>query len=100
MNLFSLPDPVSMFESAVNGKLEREAANAFASSALSGWLAFVWRLGARNLLGLGPALRDMATAQYLTLRQGETKNFLTLSVPKDMLDPDNLSKFETEWKTK
>lgn len=100
MNLFSMPDPVSMFESAVNGKLEREAANAFVSSTLSAWLAFIWGLGARNLLGLGPALRDMATAQYLTLRERETKNFLTLTVPLDMLAADNLSRFQTEWKEK
>lgn len=100
MNLFSMPDPVSMFESAINGKLEREVANAFVSSTLSGWLALMWRLGARNLLGLGPALRDMATAQYLTLQKEETKNFLTLTVPQDMLEADNLARFQTEWKEK
>lgn len=85
-----------MFESAENAKLERSAANALVSSTLSGWLSFFWTLGKRSLFGLGPALQDMTTAQYLTLNKLETKNFLTLTVPQDMLAPANLSRFETE----
>lgn len=97
MNLFSLPDPVSMFESAVNGKLERKAANALISSTLSGWLSFMWSLGARNLLGFGPAFRALATAEYLTLQQQETKDFLTLTVPQEMLSPNNLALYQTSY---
>ena len=96
MGLISLPDPVSMFETAANGKLEREAANAFVSSSLSGWISFLWSLGQKTLFGIGPALQAMATAQFLSLRELETKSFIVLTVPKDLLSADNLSKYETE----
>jgi hypothetical protein len=96
MGLFNIPDPVSMFETALNGKLEREAENSLMSCMYSGVLSFFWRLGSAGIkFGLGPALQDMATAQYLSLTNLEAKNFLTLTVPKDMLDADNLAKFET-----
>lgn len=100
MDLFSLPDPVSMYESAATAKLERAEADAFVSAMYSGWISFWWRLGARNLMGFGPSIRDMVTANYLTLQQRMAKGTLTLTAPKDMLAPDNLSRFETEWRTK
>ncbi len=100
MNLFSMPDPVSMYEAAVMGKLERAEADAFVSAMYSGWISFWWSLGAKALFGLGPAMRDMATAQYLTLTAEQSKNFLKLTVPEELLTPANLSRFETEWKTK
>ena len=99
MALLSIPDPLAIYESAKIAGLERQAANAFVSAASSAWIAFLWRLGAKNLLGLGPALRDAATAQYLTLARMETKAFLTITAPKDMLEPANLARFETEWKS-
>lgn len=96
MGLISLPDPVSMFEAAANGKLEREAANALVSSSLSGWISFLWTLGKKSLFGLGPALQAMATAQFLSLRELETKNFIVLTVPTELLTADNISQYETE----
>lgn len=99
MGLLSIPDPVSIYESAKTAGLERQAANAFVSAAYSGWIAFLWRLGAKNLFGLGPALRDAATAQYLSLARMETKGFLTITAPRDMLDPANLARFETQWQS-
>jgi hypothetical protein len=100
MGLIDIPDPISIFESAKTSGLERQAANAFVSSAFSGYISFLWTLGKKTLFGLGPALQDMATAQYLTLSKMETKGFLTLSVPSDMLTPENVSRFQTEWQTK
>lgn len=96
MGLIDFPDPISMLEGAATDKLEREVVNALVSSSMSGYLSFLWTLGAKTLFGLGPACRDMATAQYLTLSRLETKNFLTLTVPTDMLSADNLSRFQTE----
>lgn len=99
MALFNIPDPVSIYESAVTAKLEREEADAFVSALYSSEISFLWRLGSKSLFGLGAALQDMATAQYLTLSQSQTKGFLKLTVPKDLLNPDNLSRFQTEYKT-
>lgn len=96
MGIFDAPDPISWYEGAKNSGLERKEIDAFVSSQYSGLISFMWRLGARNLLGLGPALRDYATSVYLTLQKKETKNFLTLTVHKELLDPNNLSQFQTE----
>jgi hypothetical protein len=97
--MFNLPDPVAMFEGAKNAGLEREIANAFVSAACSAFIAFMWRSGAAKWAGWsgeGQAMKDAATAYYLTLSRLETKHFLTLTVPTDMLSPGNLSNFQTE----
>lgn len=102
MSLISIPDPVSILEAAATAKLERETINSLASSAYSAQISFLWRAGAGKLaaaLGLGQAMQDAATSQYLSLRELEKKGFLTLTVPKDLLAADNLARFETEWKT-
>lgn len=94
----SAPDPVSIFESAKTAGLERQAANSAFSAAYSAWLAFTWRAGDSTIakfLGVGQALKDAALAAYLSLRELERKNFLTLTVPKDLLDADQ-SRFQTE----
>lgn len=101
--LFSIPDPVSMFESAKNAGLERETANAFVSATLSATISGMWRSGSAkwaDWTGEGQALKDAATAMYLSLSELEAKNFLTLTVPVDLRDPDNLSRFQTESKEK
>ena len=103
MGLIDFPDPVGMFEGAKNANLEREAANALVSAAYSAWICTVWRSGGAKwaiFTGEGQALKDAATAMYLSLSQLETKDFLALTVPKDLLNADNLSRFQTERKTK
>ena len=102
MGLFSLPDPVSMFESAKNAGLERDVINSLVSAAYSAWISFMWRSGSSKWAiwtGEGQGMKDAATAMYLSLRELEKKNFLTLTVPEDLLDPNNLSKFQTEKKS-
>jgi hypothetical protein len=99
MGLFQLPDPVSMFESAKNAGLEREIANAFVSASLSAAISGMWRSGSAKWAtwtGEGQALKDAATVMYLTLEQQLKPGFLTLTVPKDLLDADNLSRFQSE----
>lgn len=101
MALLEFPDVVGMFEAAKNAGLEREAANALVSAACSGYLTFLWETGKRKWLGSeGQALQRTAIATYLTLSQMESKNFLTLTIPKDMLDPDLMSQFQSERMTK
>lgn len=101
MGLFDIPDPVSMFESAKNAGLERESANALVSATCSAWISLMWQLGnARwaQFIGMGQGLKDAATSMYLSLHALELKNFLSLTVPKDLLDGKNLSRFQTEQK--
>jgi hypothetical protein len=103
MGLIDFPDPVSMFEGAKTAGLEREVINSLMSAAYSAWITFMWRSGAAkwaDFTGEAQALKDAATCAYLSLRELEQKKFLTLTVPKDLLDPNNLSRFQTEEKTK
>jgi hypothetical protein len=99
MGLFQIPDPVSMFESAKNADLEREIAQAMVSASVSAAIAGMWRSGSAkwaDWTGEGQALKDSATVMYLTLREQLKPGFLVLTVPKDLLDPNNLSRFQTE----
>lgn len=103
MGMIDFPDPSSWYEGVKNGSLERAEVNAFVSMLYSAQISLLWRSGGAKwatFTGEGQALKDAATAIYLTLQSLETKNFLTLTVPKDLLDPDNLSKFETTNKEK
>jgi hypothetical protein len=103
MGLIDFPDPVSMFEGAKTAGLERQVINALMSAAYSAWITFMWRSGTAkwaDFTGEGQALKDAATAAYLSLRELEQKNFLTLTLPQDLLAADNLSKFQTEEKEK
>jgi hypothetical protein len=99
MGLISIPDPVSIYESAKNAGLERDVANAFVSASLSAAISGMWRSGSAKWAtwtGEGRALKDAATVMYLTLEQQLKPGFLTLTVPKDLLDADNLSRFQSE----
>ena len=99
MSLLDFPNPVSWYESAKNAGLERDEVNAFVSMYYSAQIAFLWRSGNSKWaqwIGEGKALQDAATATYLSLRALQKKGFLTLTVPSDLLDASNLSKFQTE----
>jgi hypothetical protein len=103
MGLISIPDPVSIFESAKNAGLEREVVNSLVSASYSATISGLWRSGSAkwaDWTGEGQAMKDAATAMYLSLRSLEAKQFLTLTVPEDMLAADNLSRFQTEEKIK
>jgi len=98
MNLLDF-NPVSWYETGKNSGLERDEVNAFVSMFYSAQISFLWRSGSSRWaqwLGEGKALQDAATAMYLSLNALEKKGFLTLTVPVDLLDADNLSKFQTE----
>jgi hypothetical protein len=103
VGLFDIPDPVSIFESAKTSGLEREAMNALMSASYSATITAMWRSGSAkwaDFTGEGQALKDAATAMYLTLSQQLKPGFLTLTVPQDLLDANNLARFETELKVK
>lgn len=101
--MFDIPDPVGMYESAKTAGLEREIADALVSSTLSAAITAMWASGAAKWAiwtGEGQALKDAATVQYLTLKNQPKTKFLVLTVPQDLLNPDNLSRFQTEFKEK
>lgn len=93
MGLIDFPDPVSWYESAKNAGLERNAATQVLSSAYSFWITAMWGLGQRKYLS---ALADGATAMYLSLHRLEGKDLPALTVPAALVDPKNLSRFQTE----
>src|SRR5258708_30319077 len=102
MALLEFPNPVGWYESAKNAGVERDTANAFLSMLYSAQIAFLWRSGSAKwatFTGEGQALKDAATAMYLSLEGLMKKNFLTLTVPQDLLEADNLSRFQTSSKT-
>jgi hypothetical protein len=99
MGLIDLPTPTAMYEGVKDAQLGRKEVDAFVSASYSAWISFMWRSGTAKWalwFGEGQAMQDSATAMYLTLRELETKGFLVLTVPSDMLLPDNLARFRTE----
>ncbi len=102
MPLLEFPNPVGWYESAKNAGLARDEVNAFVSALYSAQISFLWRSGSSKWalwMGEGQALKDAATAMYLSLQSLEKKNFLVLTVPQDLLDADNLSRFITSSKS-
>lgn len=100
--MIEIPNFVSWFESAKTAGLERDVANAMVSAGISGYITGLWRSGDSKwagIIGEDRALKDAATAMYLSLRELEKKNFLVLTIPQDMLAASNLSKFQTERQT-
>ena len=104
MGLFEIPDPVSMFESAKNAGLEREVAVELISASISSAITFAWASGSAkwaDWTGEGQALKDGATVAYLTLSEKIIDGSkLTITVPKALLDPNNLARFQTQEKKK
>lgn len=103
MSLLEFPNPVGWFESAKNAGLQRDEINAFVSMLYSSQISFLWRSGESKWaqwVGEGKAMQDAATAMYLSLENLQKGGFLTLTVPKDLLEADNLSRFQTSSKEK
>lgn len=97
MNVF--PDFLS---DALMAKLERDVINSLLSAAYSSYISGLWRSGSAKwatFTGEGQALKDMATATYLSLRMLSAKG-IALTVPQDLLEADNLGRFQSEEKTK
>lgn len=86
-------NPVGWVEAAKNAGYERNVVNVLLSGAISAWIAAMWGLGKKKFFSFAA---DAATAAYLSMRQLEQKNLLTLTVPRDLLDAGNLARFQTE----
>jgi len=103
MGFLDFPNPADWFTSVKDDDQKRALINAAQSAMYSSWITFMWRSGSSRLaqwFGEGAAMQEAAISAYLTLSNLETKNFLTLTVPQDMLNADLLAKFQTERKVK
>lgn len=103
MGMIDFPNPVGWLEGAKNAGLERDEINALASTFYSAQISFLWRSGDSKWaqwIGEGKAMKDAATAMYLSLEELQRKGFLVLTVPEDLLDGDNTSRFQSSFKTK
>lgn len=97
MGLIDFPNPADWVNSAKDGNLEREAMNTVLSGVYSFWVTGMWSLGQKKWFWF---LADAATSMYLSLNVLEKKGLLALTVPSSMLEPKNLSRFQTTEKTK
>ncbi len=88
MGLFGLPDPLA---DVLNEHVEKEIAKTLLSAAYSQAISGLWSSKVAKWLGL----RDMATSTYLSLLPMVESGDLILTVPKSLLNPDNLAKFQT-----
>lgn len=91
--MFLIPDPVSMWESAINGKMERELADELLGMGLSALLTFPWSL--RSVPLIGKSLGAMAMSMKLNLWNGALLKRVAVTVPKSMEDPDIASQYVT-----
>src|SRR5204863_10059023 len=96
MSLLEFPNPAEWIASAKDDNQRRELINATMSAFYSAQITFLWETGRRKLWGEGAALQRTATSMYLTLTTLEKKGLITLTVPRDLLDANNLSQFQTE----
>jgi len=99
MGLLDFPNPVEWITGAKDDSEKRLLINATMSALYSAQITFMWRSGSSKIalwFGEGQALKDAATAMYRTLSVLESKNLITLTVPKDLLEASNLSQFQTE----
>jgi hypothetical protein len=103
MALLEFPNPGEWINAFKLGDLERKAANAAMSAAYSSYISGLWSEGKSKwftLSGTGQGLMDAATATYLSLEHLQSAGFLTLTVPKELLAADNLSRFQSQWVSK
>ncbi len=100
MSLIDFPNPMQWIASAKDDNQKRELINATMSALYSAQITLLWETGRKKLWGEGQALQRTAVSMYLTLSTLEQKGLIVLTVPKDLLDPNVLSLFQTEAKTK
>ena len=92
-------NPVDWGESIADGALRRTEIRKGLSAAYSAEITALWETGKKWPLGLGRSMQRTATAIYLSVTQN-LGDGLALTVPKDLLEADNLAQFETIGKGK
>ena len=89
-------NPVGWWESAVNGKMEREFADLLLGTGLSMLITFFCRL--KKIPLIGPALAEASQAGKINMQNykgGAMLRKFSITYPKDMDDPDWTSNFVT-----
>lgn len=91
-----IPNPVGMFEAAINGKMEREFAELLLGTGFS--MLFTFLVSLRKLPLLGPAIANMAMAGKINLsnyQDGLALKKFSITYPKDLDNFDWASNFVT-----
>jgi len=98
MALLEFPNPGEIYNSFKSGALDRDSLNALLSAMYSSYISGLWAEGSSKWAiwtGAGQGMKDMATATYLSMEPLQKKGFLCLTVPQELLDPNNLARFQT-----
>ncbi len=96
--MFGLPDPLA---DILGNKLEKNIAKTLLSATYSASITGLWSSKQSRLaqwLGIGQADRDVATSIYLSLQPMVESGDIVLTVPRELLDPNNLARFQSELK--
>jgi hypothetical protein len=80
-------NPVNWYESAINARMERDAAITLLGAALSFWVSFLWGLSRLPLVGT--AFSAAARSTYVALLHSRALDGLTLVVPHELAEPEN-----------
>jgi hypothetical protein len=96
MGLLDFPNPVEWITGAKDDAEKRLLVNATMSALYSAQITLLWETGRSKLWGEGKALQRTAVSIFLTLEALQKKGLITLTVPKDLLDADNLAQFQTQ----
>lgn len=102
MALLEFPNPIGWFEGVKDEDQKRDLINAAASALYSAWITFMWTSGKaasrwKLFSSEGPALQATATSMFLSLQELQKRGFLTLTVPKELLEANNLAAFQTQY---
>jgi uncharacterized membrane protein len=88
-----LINPLGWIEAAVTAGFEREVAKRLLGTSISAAVSFLW--GLRTLPLFGRAFGAAATAIYLNITRYGLKEAVAVTVPSEIMKPDNTSGFVT-----
>jgi len=92
--------PVGAILEIGDDKLKRQAIKSILSAGYSATITMLFETGRKKLWGEGKALQQTARSIWLSLQPLADAGLLSLDVPKDLMDPDELSKFQGEYAQK
>ncbi|HLI02750.1 MAG TPA: hypothetical protein VFC10_07385 [Terriglobia bacterium] len=92
--------PVDALLHVGDDKLQRQAMKSVLSAGYSAAITALFETGRKGLLGEGHALQQTARALWLSLQPMVESGLLDLSVPQDLLNPDELARFQTAYNSR
>lgn len=92
--------PVDAVLEIGDDKLKQQAIKSVLSAGYSAAITSLFETGRKNLMGEGHALQQTARSIWLSLQPMVENKLLSLAVPLDLLDKNEMAKFESEYNTK